>query len=253
MTKTPLTSGEVVVRSIDSDLHMDYTAVGQTTHLAARMEQLAHPGTILLTAGTWGLVEGYFEAKPLGTAPVKGLTTPVQAYELLRAEAVRSSLQVSAARGLTAFVGRETELAALRQALAWAEKGHGQVVALVGEPGVGRSRLIYELTHSQPPLGWLFLENRAASYGEDTPYLPVIDLLKTYFQLTEHDGPEQNPGVADQEAARVGGEPRADLQPLLALLDASAEDPQWQALDPAQRRQRTLDAVKRLLLWESQN
>ena len=108
-----LNSGEVVVRSIDSDLYMDYTAVGQTTHLAARME-LAHPGTILLTAWTWCLVEGYFEVKSVGAVPVKGLTTPVQAYALLRAEAVRSRLQVSAARGLTAFVGRETELAALR-------------------------------------------------------------------------------------------------------------------------------------------
>ena len=248
-----LNSGEVVVRSIDSDLHMDYTAVGQTTHLAARMEQLARPGTILLTSGTWCLVEGYFEVKPVGAVPVKGLTTPVQAYELLRAEAVRSRLQVSAARGLTPFVGRATELAALRQALAWAEEGHGQVVALVGEPGVGRSRLIYEFTHLQPPPGWLIIESRAASYGEDTLYLPVIDLLKTYFQLTDRDDPEQIRETLTRKLLALEASLGPMLQPLLALLDASAEAPQWQALDPAQRRQRTLDAVKRLLLWESQN
>ena len=247
-----LNSGEVVVRSIDSDLHMDYTAVGQTTHLAARMEQLARPGTILLTTGTWCLVEGYFEVKPVGAVQVKGLTTPVQAYELLRAEAARSRLQVSAARGLTPFVGRATEMAALRQALAWAEEGHGQVVALVGEPGVGRSRLIYELTHLQPPPGWLILESRAASYGEDTLYLPVIDLLKIYFQLTEHDDPEQIRETLTRKLLPLEAGLGPMLQPLLALLDASAEAPQWQALDPAQRRQQTLDAMKCLLLWESQ-
>ena len=248
-----LNSGEVVVRSIDSDLHMDYTAVGQTTHLAARMEQLARPGTVLLTAGTWCLVEGYFEVKPVGAVPIKGLTTPVQAYELLRAEAVRSRLQVSAARGLTPFVGRKTELAALRQVLEWAEQGHGQVVALVGEPGVGRSRLIYELTHSQPPHGWLILESRAASYDEATLYLPVIDLLKSYFQLTEHDDLEQRREKLIRKLLALEASLGPMLQPFLALLDGSAEDPQWQALDPVQRRQRTLDAVKRLLLWESQN
>jgi predicted ATPase/class 3 adenylate cyclase len=247
-----LNSGEVVVRSIDSDLHMDYTAVGQTTHLAARMEQLARPGTILVTAETWGLVEGYFEVKPVGAVPVKGLPTPVQAYELLRAEAVRSRLQVTAARGLTRFVGRETELAILRQALEWAEEGHGQVVALVGEPGVGRSRLIYEFTHWQPPHGWLILESRAASYGQDTLYLPVVDLLKTYFQVADRDDLEQIREQLTSKLLALDATFGPMLQPFLALLDASAEDPQWQALDPAQRRQRTLEAVKRLLLRESQ-
>jgi class 3 adenylate cyclase/tetratricopeptide (TPR) repeat protein len=247
-----LNSGEVVVRSLDSDLHMDYSAVGQTTHLAARMEQLARPGTILLTAGTWGLVEGYFEVQPVGAVSVKGLTTPVQAYELLRAKAVRSRLQVAATRGLTPFVGREAELAVLRQALMWAQRGHGQMVALVGEPGVGRSRLIYEFTQRQPPPGWRILEGRAASYGEDTLYLPVIGLLRSYFQLTDHDDPEQIREKLTGKLLALEGSLGPLLQPLQALLDSSAEDPQWQALDPAQRRQRTLDAVQRLLLWESQ-
>ncbi len=130
-------------------------------------------------------------------------------------------------------------MAALRQALAWAEGGHGQVVALVGEPGVGRSRLIYEFTHAQLPHGWLILETRAASYGPDTLYLPVIDLLKTYFQLANRDDREQLTGKLLALEASLG----PTLQPLLALLDASAEDPQWQASDPAQRRQRTLERV----------
>ena len=133
-----LNAGKVVVRAIGNDLHMDYTAVGQTTHLAARMEQLARPGTALLTADTLRLVEGYVEVTPLGPVPVKGLPEPVEVYELLRAGPVRSRLQAAVARGLTRFVGRDGELEHLHQALARAGAGQGQVVARVGEAGVGQ-------------------------------------------------------------------------------------------------------------------
>src|SRR5262249_54266198 len=135
-----LNSGEVVVRAIGSDLRVDYTAIGQTTHLAARMEQLATPGTVLLTADTLRLAEGYVTAKPLGPVPVKGLQAPMEVYELTGAGPLRSRLHAVAERGLTRFVGREGELAQLREALARAARGHGQVVAIVGEPGVGKSR-----------------------------------------------------------------------------------------------------------------
>src|SRR5256712_12517192 len=138
-----LNSGEVVVRAIGNDLHMDYSAVGETTHLAARMEQLATPGTIRLSAATLRLVEGYVEVTPLGPVPVKGLQEPVEVYELLRAGPVRSRLQAAVARGLTRFVGRDAELEQLRQALARAGAGQGQVVAGVGEAGGGQARLVY--------------------------------------------------------------------------------------------------------------
>ena len=127
---------------------MDYSAVGQTTHLAARMEQLATPGSIRLTAATLRLAEGLVQVKALGPFPVKGLTEPVEVFELVGASAIRRRLQASAARGLTRFVGRQQELAALQQALEQAEAGHGQVVAVVGEAGVGKSRLVYEFVHS---------------------------------------------------------------------------------------------------------
>ena len=143
-----LNSGEVVVRAIGNDLHMDYSAVGQTTHLAARMEQLATPGSILLTAATLRLVEGLVQVNALGPVPVKGLAEPVEVFELVGASAMRRRLQAAAARGLTRFVGRQPELAALQQALEQAGAGHGQVVALVGEAGVGKSRLVYEFVHS---------------------------------------------------------------------------------------------------------
>jgi class 3 adenylate cyclase len=143
-----LNSGAVVVRAIGNDLHMDYSAVGQTTHLAARMEQLATPGSILLTADTLRLVEGLVQVTALGPIPVKGLSEPVEAIELVGASPLRGRFQAKVAGGLTRFVGRQTERAAIVQALERAGAGHGQVVALVGEAGVGKSRLVYECVHA---------------------------------------------------------------------------------------------------------
>ena len=148
-----LNSGEVVVRAIGNDLHMDYSAVGETTHLAARMEQLATPGSTRLTAATLRLVEGLVQVTALGPVPVKGLGEPVEVFELVGASGLRRRLQAAAARGLTPFVGRQQELEALHQALARAQTGHGQVVALVGEAGVGKSRLVYEVCTLPPHPG----------------------------------------------------------------------------------------------------
>src|SRR3954447_10645407 len=148
-----LNSGEVVVRSIGSDLHMDYTAVGQTTHLAARMEQMALAGSTLLAPDTLRLAEGYVQVKALGPTAVKGLSEPVAVYELVGAGLARSRLQAAAARGLTKFVGPGAELEVLRQTLERAGAGHGQVVALIGEPGVGKSRLVREFGHSHRTQG----------------------------------------------------------------------------------------------------
>src|SRR5207248_8066253 len=159
-----LNSGEVVVRSIGSDLRMDYTAVGQTTHLAARMEQLASPGSILLAPDTLQLAEGYVQVKALGPVQVRGLNEPVEVYELVGAGTARSRLQAAAARGLTKFVGRDAELETLRRTLEQTGSGHGQIVALVGEAGVGKSRLVWEFGHSHRTQGWLVLESGSVSY-----------------------------------------------------------------------------------------
>src|SRR5712691_10066529 len=247
-----LNSGEVVVRAIGSDLHMDYTAVGQTTHLAARMEQLAEPGSILLSPATMELAEGYVEVKPVGPLPVKGLPAPVEVYELVGAGVVRSRLHAAAARGLTRFVGRDNELDQLRQAMERAQAGHGQVVAVVGEPGVGKSRLHWEFTHSHRARGWLILESGSVSYDKGTAHLPVIDLLKAYFHI---EGRDETRKIREKVAGKVLSLDRAlepSLPALLSLLEVPVEDEAWGRLDPPQRRQRMLDAVKRLLLRESQ-
>jgi class 3 adenylate cyclase/tetratricopeptide (TPR) repeat protein len=247
-----LNSGEVVVRAIGSDLHMDYTAVGLTTHLAARMEQMAKPGSALITGATLTLAEGYVQVRPLGAVPVKGLEVATPVYELTGIVTVRSRLQASAARGLTRFVGRDGELEQLAQALGRAAAGHGQAVAVVGEAGVGKSRLAWEFTRSHRTHGWLVLESGSVSYSKATPYLPVIELLKAYCGIQERDDAR---AVRERVAGKLLMLDRALeplLTPILALLDVHVEDAAWAALDPPHRRQRTLDAIKRLLLRESQ-
>lgn len=246
-----LNSGEVVVRSIGSDLRMDYSAVGLTTHLAGRMEQLARPGTTLLTRDTLRLAEGYVEVRPLGPVPVKGSEAPVEVYELNGVGRLRSRLQAVAARGLTRFVGRDVELEQLHRALARAGAGHGQVVAVVGEPGVGKSRLVWELMHSHRTHDWLILHASAVSYGKTTPYLPLIDLFRRYFRLEDRDDHRAIHEKVIGKLLTLDEALRSELPTVLALLDVPVEETSWQALDPPQRRQRTLDAVKRLLLRES--
>jgi class 3 adenylate cyclase/tetratricopeptide (TPR) repeat protein len=247
-----LNSGEVVVRAIGNDLHMDYSAIGQTTHLAARMEQLAPPGSTRLTAETLRLAEGWIQVTPLGPVPVKGLPAPVEVCELVGADPAHTRLQAFAARGLTPFVGRQAELAALHQALEQAVAGHGQVVAVIGEPGVGKTRLFHEFTHTSRTQGWLLLESRSTSYGQATPYLPIIDLLKAYFQLEDRDDGRRMRERLTGRLLTLDPAFGPTVPAFLALLEVPVEDPHWQALDPSQRRQRTLEALKRVLLRESQ-
>jgi class 3 adenylate cyclase len=246
-----LNAGEVVVRAVGSDLRMDYTAVGQTTHLAARMEQLAPPGSILLTGSVLDLVEDYVQVKPLGPTPVKGLPAPVEVFELTGAGTARTRLQAAAARGLTRFVGRDAELDQLRRLLDSAGRGQGQLVAVVAEAGVGKSRLYHEFTRSHRTAGWLVLESGSVSYGKATSYLPLIDLLKDYFQIQDRDDARK---IREKVSGKLMtlDETLVPLVPaFLELLHVAVDDPPWQALDPPQRRQQTLEACKRLLLRES--
>jgi len=251
LIRVGLNSGEVVVRAIGSDLHLDYTAVGETTHLAARMEQFASPGSILPTASTGALVEGYVVVKPLGPVPVKGLSDAVEVFEVTGAGPARTRLQAAARRGLTRFVARDTEVEQLRRAQKLAGSGHGQVTAIIGEAGVGKSRLIYEFTHSHRLQGWLVLESASVSYGKATSYLPLIDLLKDYFKIQDRDDLREIHEKVTGKLLTLDEALKPTLPALLALLDVPLADASWNALDPAERRQRTLEGAKRLLLREA--
>jgi class 3 adenylate cyclase/tetratricopeptide (TPR) repeat protein len=246
-----INSGEVVVRAIGNDLSMDYSAVGQTTHLAARMEQLATPGSILLPAATLRLVEGLVQVKAMGTIAVKGLTEPVVVFELVGATAVRPWFRMAVARGGSRFVGRHLELQTLGEVLARAARGHGQLVAVSGEPGIGKSRLIYEFIHGPLTVGWRVLETGAVSYGQATPYLPIRDLLRAHFQIDDQDDEYTIQEKVDKRL--TWEESLQEIRPVvLALLDVAVDAPEWQDLDPPQRRWRIIEGVKRLLLQESQ-
>jgi class 3 adenylate cyclase/tetratricopeptide (TPR) repeat protein len=247
-----LNAGEVVVRGIDNDLTMDYSAIGQTTHLASRMEQLAQPGAILVTENFTRLTQGALHYKPLGLVQVKGRGEPLDVYQLIDAEPTRSRFQAASARGLTRFVGREGELTTLERALARALRGQGQAVAVIGEPGMGKSRLVYEFIDSERTRGCRVLETGSVSYGTVTAYLPIRDLLKGYFQIEDRDDPMV---ASEQIRARLQGLgssiPHA-LPALQALLDLPVSDAAWAPLDAADRRQRMLNTVKWLLVRQSQ-
>jgi class 3 adenylate cyclase/tetratricopeptide (TPR) repeat protein len=254
LMRVGVNTGEVVVRSIrKDDLHADYVPVGHSTNLAARMEQLAAPGSILVTAYTHRLTDGYFTFKDLGQTQLKGVKEPLQVYEVLGAGPLRTRLQVSAARrGLTRFVGRQRELEQLQHALDQAKAGHGQIVGVMGEPGLGKSRLFYEFTLLARANG-LILEAYSVSYGKASPYLPVIELLKSYFDIQAQDDERKR---RERVIGKVLGLDRTleDTLPYLFSLLGSEEQPSpLQQMDPQIRRRRTLEALTRLFLRESLN
>ena len=248
-----LNTGEVVVRSIrKDDLHTDYVPVGHSTNLAARMEQLANPGAIVVSAYTHRLTDGYFAFKDLGLTQIKGVEEPLHIYEVLGVGPLRTRLQVSARRGLTRFVGRQREMEQIQQALAQAKAGHGQIVGTMGEPGLGKSRLFYEFKLLSVS-GCLVLEAYSVSHGKASPYLPVIELLKSYFRIKPQDDERTR---RERVIGRVLGLDRSleDTLPyLFALLGVEEQPSPLQQMDPQIRRRRTFEALKKLFLRESLN
>lgn len=248
-----LNTGEVVVRAIrKDDLHTDYTPVGHSTGLAARMERLATPGSIVISEHTYKLTEGYFHFKPLGLAQVKGVAEPVAIYEVLGVGPLRTRLQVSARRGLSRFVGRQDELTQMRRALERAEAGHGQIIAVVGEAGVGKSRLTYEFK-LLAQRSCLVLETFSVAHAKTFAYLPLIELLKSYVGITLQDDERQRREKVTGKVLTLDRSLEDLLPYVCAVLGIPEPSSALPPMDPQIRRQRTLDAVKRLLLRESLN
>jgi class 3 adenylate cyclase/predicted ATPase len=254
LMRVGINTGEVVLRSIrKDDLHADYVPVGHSTNLAARMEQLATPGSIVVSAYTHRLTDGYFAFKDLGATQIKGVEEPLHIYEVLGVGPLRTRLQVSVRRGLTRFVGRQSELEQLQQALEQAKAGHGQIVGTMGEPGLGKSRLFYEFVGAYGRTPLLVLEAYSVSHGKATAYLPVIELLKSYFDIQTQDDERKRREKVGGKVLMLDRSLEDTLPYLFALLGIEEQPSPLQQMDAQIRRQRTFEALKKLFLRESLN
>jgi class 3 adenylate cyclase/tetratricopeptide (TPR) repeat protein len=239
-----LNTGPVVVGRIGDDLRMDYTAEGDTTNVAARLESLCPPGSVLVSESTHRAIEGFFDTRGLGELRVKGHQALVNAYEVLRARGRQARVEVAAERGLTPLVGREREVAQLEDLFRQAKSGRGQVVFIVGEAGIGKSRLVYELRRRLAEAGEraTLLEGRCVSFGQSIPFLPLIDQLRASFGIEEVDGEPEI--IAKVEAGmRRMGEVDEHIPFVRYLLSVDPGEESILAMEASVRRKRIFDAL----------
>ena len=246
-----LNSGPVIVGCIGDDLRMDYTALGDTTNLASRIQDLARPGSVLISGHTHKLVRGYFEFESLGKRRVKGKRERPETYELVRSTGVESRIQAAKARGLTRFVGRRKELKDLGEAWDKARSGSGQVVGIVGDAGVGKSRLFLEFRSRLPREDYTYLEGRCFHYGSSMAYLPILDILKAYFGIEEEVTESIIKERIEVKLRGTKGKPQSVPAALHELLSLKVEDEKYLQLGPQQRRERSFEAARDLLVRES--
>jgi class 3 adenylate cyclase len=248
-----INTGEVVVRSIETGTgQVEYTPIGHTTNLASRMQAAAPVGSIVVSEVTRKLCEGYFILKSLGTTKVKGVSEPVNVYELTGLGPLRTRLQRSAGRGLTKFVGREREMEMLKHAATQAQSGRGQIVAAMAEPGVGKSRLYFEFKATSRA-GWMVLETVSVSHGKASAYLPVIDLLRNYFDFSAGDDERKRREKVTGRVVALDRILEDTLPYLFSLLGIVEGDDPLRQMDGQIKKRRTLDAIKRIVLRESLN
>ncbi|HVA79463.1 MAG TPA: adenylate/guanylate cyclase domain-containing protein [Candidatus Binataceae bacterium] len=246
-------SGEVVVRSIKTaEAHTEYTPIGHSTSLASRLQALAAPGSIAISETVRKLVEGYFALKAMGPARIKGVSEPVNVYEVTGLGPLRTRLQRSAGRGLTKFVGREREMDAMKAAADRATSGRGQIVAAMAEAGAGKSRLFFEFK-AKNQSGWMVLETFSVSHGKASAYFPVIDLLHGYFKIEGEDDQRARRVKVNGNVLTLDRSLEDTLPYLFALLGIVEGDDPLAQMDAQIKKRRTLEAIKRILLRESLN
>jgi class 3 adenylate cyclase/tetratricopeptide (TPR) repeat protein len=247
-----LNSGPVVVGSIGDDLRMDYTAIGDTTNLAFRIETAAKPGSILLSSHTHRLARDFFKFESLGKVQVKGKEEVQEAYELIRRSEVRTRIEAAAVAGLTKFVGRKREMEALREALEKVRSGSGQVVGIIGEAGVGKSRIIVEMRKMFPIEEYGYLEGRCLHYGGSMAHLPILDILRTYFEIQEGEQEFPIKKKIKEKIFQVDEKLRTVLSPFQELLSLKVDDETYLKLEPKQKREKIFEAIRDLCIRESQ-
>jgi class 3 adenylate cyclase/tetratricopeptide (TPR) repeat protein len=238
-----LNTGLVVVGRIGDDLRMDYTAVGDATNLAARMQTLAEPGAILVTEATHRLIEGYVRSEPLGLTPIKGRGEPVAVFRITGRRRARRRFDVMAERGLTPLAGRDAELQLLHECLTRVKAGQGQVVTIVGDAGVGKSRLVHEFHRSLGGERVTWLEGHCMPYGQIAPYLPVLEGLRANFGIEEGDNQLQIEEKVRQGVRQVDAVGLEWTLPFLGELLTSCEEPTLRHLEPKEKRKKTFEAM----------
>jgi class 3 adenylate cyclase len=248
-----LNCGPVVVGSIGDDLRMDYTAIGDTTNLASRLESIARPGTIVVSRDTHKLVRDFFELKSLGEIEIKGKEKLQEAYELTKEGEVRTRIEAAVAKGLTRFAGRKNSMAALMEAYDKMQSGSGQVVGIMGEAGVGKSRLLLEFRNRQPEDAITYLESRCHHFGGLLAYLPILDLLRSYFDVKEGDREFVIKKKMKEKILQLDEKLQGILPALQDLFSLKVVDEAYLELDPKQKRARAFEAIRNLLIRESQD
>jgi predicted ATPase/class 3 adenylate cyclase len=248
-----LNSGSVVVGAIGDDLRMDYTAIGDTTNLASRMESMALPGTVLVSENAYKMAQDYFVFKSPDRLQMKGKEKPQQVYQLIKPGEISTRIEASEAKGLTKFVGRKNSMASLKESLEKAASGSGQIVGIVGEAGVGKSRLILELKQSLSNDEYTLLEGKCLHYGSSVAYLPVLDILRTYFDIKEGDNEILIKEKMHGKFIQLDEKLKNCLPPFQELLSLKVEDETFIQFEPQQKKERIFAAVKDLMARESQN
>jgi class 3 adenylate cyclase/tetratricopeptide (TPR) repeat protein len=248
-----LNSGPVIVGSVGTDLKMEYTAVGDTVNLASRMQTMAEPGGTLVAPDTYRMAKDFFEFQPVGKLKVKGKEEPIEAYQLLQATEVATRIEAAVIRGLTRFVGRDREIATLREAWEKAKSGSGQVVGIVGEAGVGKSRLLFEVRRMLPEGEYTYLQGSCLHYGGSMPYLPFLDILRSYFGMEEGDREYIIKKKMAEKTKHLDENLKEAMPPIEDILSLKVEDEAYLKLDAPLKRIKIFEAIRDLLIWESQS
>lgn len=251
MIRIGINSGEVIVGSVGDDLRMDYTALGDTTNVASRMETMAQPGSILVSGDTYRVTRDFFEFKPLGKVTVKGKEKPLETYALIEIGEVETRIGAALMRGFTKFVGRKPQLVSLKGAFEKAKSGFGQVVAIAGEAGVGKSRLVLEFRQTLADMECLYLEGRCFHFGNSIAYLPILDILRSYFNIKEGLQEDVAKRRIKETINRLDEKLHYVLPPFYELLSLTAEDEAYTKIEPQQRRKRTFESIRDLLIEQS--